>query len=61
MNQKIEDLQLQENKLETRKRDVYDQNQALKHQMASQFEDLRQRLDAKERELLQKIDEQAIR
>jgi hypothetical protein len=41
VNQKIEELQVQEGKLEVRKREVHDSNQNIKHQIAAQFEDLR--------------------
>jgi chaperonin cofactor prefoldin len=54
--QKIEDLSIQENKLESKKRDVHEQNQELKHQISSHFEDLRQKLDAKEREFINQLD-----
>lgn len=59
--QKIEDLSIQENKLESKKRDVHEQNQELKHQVSSHFEDLRQKLDAKEREFINQLDLQALK
>jgi glycine cleavage system regulatory protein len=51
-NQKIEDMQMQENNLESRKREIYDRSMSLKHKLSSHFDDIRQSLDAKERELL---------
>ena len=52
VGQKIEDLAIQESKLEAKKRDIHEQNLGLKHQISSHFEDLRQKLDAKEREFI---------
>jgi len=60
-SQKGEDLHLQENKLEAKKRDLADQTRNLKLQVASHFEDLRQRLDQREREMQQKIDDLGLR
>lgn len=51
--QKGEELQAHENHLEVRKRDLQEQNKSLKHQILSQFEELRQKLDTKEREIMQ--------
>lgn len=60
-SQKGEDLQLQENKLEARKRDLADQTRNLKLQVAGHFEELRQRMDQREREMLQRIDDVGLR
>ena len=60
-SQKGEDLHLQENKLEAKKRDLADQTRNLKLQVASHFEELRQRIDQREREILQSIDDVGLR
>lgn len=52
LNSKIDELHLQAQRLESRKRDVIDQSQSIKQQMANAFEELRQRIDKKERELM---------
>ena len=48
--------QLNENKLEAKKRELLDQARNTKLQVGSQFEDIRQRIDQREREIMQKID-----
>ena len=50
--QKVEELQAKENHLESRKRDQQEQNKNRKHQILTQFEELRQKLDSKEREIM---------
>eukprot|EP00347_Sterkiella_histriomuscorum_P002534 403367782 len=52
INSKIDELHLQSQRLESRKREVIDQTNAIKQQMANSFEELRQRLDKKEREMM---------
>lgn len=45
-----------EQRLEARKRDIVDQTNTIKQKMANAFEDIRQRLEKKERESLQSAD-----
>lgn len=42
--------------MDSRKRELADQTQAIKQQMSNAFEELRQRLDKKERELMSNAD-----
>ena len=51
---------MQENRLDGKKREVNELTQGLKHQVSSMFEDLRMRMDAKERELMTMLDKQSI-
>lgn len=60
-NQKGEDLHQQENKLEAKKRDLAEQTRNLKLQVAGHFEELRQRIDQREREILQRIDDVGLK
>lgn len=48
---------MQENKLETRKREIIDSVAGLKHSLGAHFEEIRQKLDAKEREIMQRLDD----
>jgi hypothetical protein len=50
-------MALHENRLEGKKREVVELNQGLKHQVANHFEDLRMRMDAKEREIMGQLDQ----
>ena len=61
VSQKIDDLHIQENKLEGRKREIHDSTSQIKHELTTQFEELRQRIDFKEREVLNKLDEMCLR
>ena len=45
-----------EQRLEARKRDIIDQTNTIKQKMTNAFEDIRQRLEKKEREILQSAD-----
>jgi glutamine synthetase type III len=56
LGSKVDELQLQSQRLESRKRELHDQTQAIKQQMVNAFDELRQRLDKKERELMQNAD-----
>ena len=53
---RIDDMNVLEQRLEARKRDIADQTSTLKQQMANSFEELRQRLEKKERELMANAD-----
>jgi predicted kinase len=53
---KIDDLHVVEQRLEARKRDIADQTNTIKQKMANAFEDIRQRLEKKERELMMGAD-----
>jgi predicted nuclease with TOPRIM domain len=57
VNQRIEEMSMQESRLEGKKREILEMNQGLKHQMSSMFEELRMRMDAKERELMSQLDQ----
>jgi predicted nuclease with TOPRIM domain len=61
VSQKIEEMDMQYSRLESKKREVNDLNQGLKHQVSSMFEELRLKIDAKERELMTQLDQQAIK
>ena len=52
ISSKIDDLHVVEQRLEARKREVIDQTNTIKQKMANAFEDIRQRLDKKEREAM---------
>ena len=54
---KCDELQIQEQRLDQKKRDVAEQTQIAKQYMMNAFEELRQRIDSKEREMLQKCDD----
>jgi malate synthase len=54
---KCDELAVQEQKLEQKRRDVAEQTQMAKSYMLQALDDLRQRIDVKERELLQKCDD----
>ena len=53
---KIDDLHVVEQRIETRKRDLVDQANTIKQKMANAFEDIRQRLEKKEREIMANAD-----
>ena len=53
VNSKIDELQLQEQKLEAKKRDIVDQTTSVKQNIANNFEELRARIDNKEKEVMQ--------
>ena len=56
VNSKIDELQLQEQKLEAKKRDIVDQTTSVKQNIANNFEELRARIDNKEKEVMQQAD-----
>ena len=56
MNTKIDELALQDQQFESRKRDVFDAKNTAKQHMANAFEELRKRIDQKERELMKMCD-----
>lgn len=56
ISSKIDDLHVVEQRLEARKWEVIDQTNTIKQKMANAFEDIRQRLDKKEREAMQNAD-----
>ena len=60
VNTKIDELVLQDQRFESRKRELSEQNQSAKQHMANAFEELRQRIDQKERELMKQSDTQAM-
>ena len=60
ISQRIDEMAMQENRLDGKKREVNELTQGLKHQVSSMFEDLRMRMDAKERELMTMLDKQSI-
>ena len=53
---KIDDLHVVEQRIEARKRDLIDQTNTVKQKMANAFEDIRQRLEKKEREIMANAD-----
>jgi len=53
---KIDDLALQEQRFEARKREISEQNQNAKQYMANSFEELIRRIKQKEREMLNHCD-----
>lgn len=56
LNSKIDELHLNNQRLESRKREIIEQTNAIKQQTANAFEEIRQRLDKKERELMMSAD-----
>lgn len=56
LGSKIDDLSIVEQKLDGRKRDIIDQTNTIKQQMSNAFEEIRHRLERKEREMLQQAD-----
>ena len=56
INAKVDELQLQGSRLEGRKREIVEQGQNMKQQMANAFEEVRARLEKKERELMGNAD-----
>lgn len=56
VNTKIDDLALQDTRFESRRREIGEQNHAAKQYMANSFEELRKRIDQKEREMLKQCD-----
>ena len=56
VGKKIDNLDLQDKRFEARKRELVEQNHAAKQVMANAFEDLRKRIDQKERELMKQCD-----
>lgn len=59
MSAKIDDLALQEQRFEARKREISEQNQNAKQYMANSFEELIRRIKQKEREMLNHCDQKA--
>ena len=57
---KVDDLALQEQRLEARKRDISEQSQNAKMYMCNAFEELVRRIKQKERELMQQCDAGAM-
>ena len=55
---KVDEIEHQDQRIQSRKREVIEQSQTAKQYMANAFEELRQRIDARERELMQKCDDE---
>jgi pyruvate-formate lyase-activating enzyme len=53
---KIDEVELRSEKLENQKKEIIDQGNSAKQQILVSFEDLKNRLDKKERELINQID-----
>jgi hypothetical protein len=49
-------MEIQHSRLDGKKREINELNQGLKHQVGSMFEELRLRMDVKERELMSYLD-----
>lgn len=58
INGRLDEADIQTQRLESHRRDLIEQAQTANQYMASAFEEIRQRLDAKEREMQQKTDDQ---
>jgi hypothetical protein len=56
LTSKMDDLEIHEQRIEARKKEIIEQTNSAKQQMAHAFEDIRQRLEKKERELLNNAD-----
>lgn len=56
VNNKIDEIQLRGEKLESQKKEIIDQGNAAKQQVIVSFEDLRARMDKKEREIISQIE-----
>eukprot|EP00744_Colponema_vietnamica_P009095 GILI01012949.1.p1 GENE.GILI01012949.1~~GILI01012949.1.p1 ORF type:complete len:468 (-),score=80.29 GILI01012949.1:1178-2581(-) len=52
LSSRMEDLSLMEQRVESHRREIIENTQTIKQQMAKAFEEVRQRLDKKERELM---------
>jgi len=56
VNAKIDESRINEQRLETRKRELIENTSSIKQEMSKAFEELRQRVDKKERELMSNAD-----
>lgn len=60
MNTKVDDLALTDQRFESRKRELSELNHTAKQQMANSFDELRQRIDLKEREMMKQCDQSVM-
>eukprot|EP00742_Colponemidia_sp_Colp-10_P008623 GILJ01009351.1.p1 GENE.GILJ01009351.1~~GILJ01009351.1.p1 ORF type:complete len:426 (-),score=55.03 GILJ01009351.1:103-1380(-) len=56
LTSRMEDLSLMDQRIENHRREIVENTQTVKQQMAKAFEEIRQRIDKKERELMQNAD-----
>ena len=56
LSNKVDEVEMAEERLESRKKEIFEQTQTCKQQIQHSFEDLRARLDKRERELLLEAD-----